>query len=127
MKDLFLKIDDFLKSFNKKYVYCGSISLYLNGMDINNFDDIDVDFIDCTEDEKVFIWPLGGPLELDKLSPIEEIPIEYKEIEFEGRKLLVSTLEYELKAREYLLQIPNYHKIEKVKNRIKQIKDYLNK
>ena len=127
MKDLFLKIDDFLKSFNKKYVYCGSISLYLNGMNINNFDDIDVDFIDCTEDEKVFIWPLGGPLELDKLSPIKEIPIEYKEIEFEGRKLLVSTLEYELKAREYLLQIPDYHKVEKVKKRIKQIKDYLNK
>ena len=119
MKDLFLKIDDFLKSFNKKYVYCGSISLYLNGMNINRFGDIDVDFINCNENEKIFIWPFGGPLELDKLSPIKEIPIEYKEIEFEGRKLLVSTLEYELKAREYLLQIPNYHKIEKVKNRIK--------
>ena len=67
MNDLIIKIDNLFRPLNKKYVYCGSISLYLNGMNINNFDDIDVDFIDCTEDEKVFIWPLGGPLELDKL------------------------------------------------------------
>ena len=79
------------------------------------------------ENEKVFIWIENEPLPIDKVVPIEGLPIEYKEIEFEGRKLLVSTLEYELKAREYLLQIPDYHKVEKVKKRIKQIKDYLNK
>lgn len=127
MDDLIIKIDDFLKSFNKKYVYCGSISLYLNGMDIDHFGDIDVDFIDCTDDEKIFIWPVGGPLELDKLVPLKGLPIEYKEIEFKGRKFLISTLEFELKAKEVLLKIPNYWKVEKVKNRIKQIQDYLNK
>lgn len=127
MNDLIIKIDNLFRPLNKKYVYCGSISLYLNGMDIDHFNDIDVDFIGCTENEKVFIWIENEPLPIDKVVPIEGIPIEYKEIEFEGRKLLVSTLEYELKAREYLLQIPNYHKVEKVKNRIKQIKDYLNK
>lgn len=127
MNDLIIKIDDFLKSFNKKYVYCGSISLYLNGMNIMYFNDVDVDFIDCTENEKMFIWSIGGPLEVDKLVPLKEVPLEYKEIEFNGRKFLVSTLEYELKAREELLKIPNYWKVEKVKNRIQEIKNYLNK
>ena len=84
MKDLFLKIDDFLKSFNKKYVYCGSISLYLNGMNINNFDDIDVDFIDCiiSYNRTTNLMSLKikgtrfqhmGPLRLYKKDQIEEL------------------------------------------------------
>ena len=87
MNDLIIKIDNLFRPLNKKYVYCGSISLYLNGMNIDHFNDIDVDFIGCTENEKVFIWIENEPLPIDKVVPIEGIPIEYKEIEFEGRKL----------------------------------------
>lgn len=126
-KDLIVNMDDFLRSFDKRFVYCGSMSLYLNGMDIDHFNDADIDFIDTSEDDKIFIWTKDAPLEIDKLSPLKGIPIEYKEMVFGGRQLLVSTLDYELKARERLLRIPNYWHKDKVKDRIQQINYYLNR
>ena len=126
IKELIVNMDDFLKTFDKKFVYCGSMSLYLNGMDIEQFNDADIDFIDTPEEEKIFIWTLDSPLKVDKLSPLKNTPIQYREMDFFGRKMFVSTLEYELKARERLLRTPNYWFKEKVSGRIEDIKDYLN-
>lgn len=129
--NIILEIDKELKCLNEIYIYCGSISLYLNGIkEIITFNDIDIDFIYKTDAEKWQI-PLGfinKKYPTDKLSPISEIPIKYHEIDFYDRKLLISDLDYELKIREYLINnIPNYWYKDKALIRINQIKKYLNK
>ena len=56
LDDLILQIDDYLRQFNQRFVYCGSISLYLNGCkEITKFNDIDVDYIDLTDKEKEWV------------------------------------------------------------------------
>ena len=129
LDELFLKIDDFVKREQQRYVYCGSISLWLNGMknEITEFHDIDVDFIDLTEAEKIWMnIDYSEKLAGDKLRPIPGIPIRYHSIIFNDREILVSDLDYEIEVREWLINnIENYSHKDKALKRIEQIKNFI--
>lgn len=128
LDDLILQIDDYLRQFNHKFVYCGSISLYLNGCkEITKFSDIDVDYIDLTDKEKEWVkTTFSDDLPGDNVTKINDIETRYHEITFHNRKMLISDLDYELEIRYELLKKPNYSKKEKVIDRINLIKRYLN-
>ena len=124
--NILFKIDDYLKTLNLRYVYCGSISLYLHGLNIKEIHDADIDFIDLSDNDKYYIYTNNYEyFPIDKMFDIG-FPIEYEEIEYKGRIFLIDTLEYELKTKYKLLEIPNYRKKEKVLKRIEQIKEFIN-
>lgn len=130
LDNIILEIDDFLKQFNVKYIYCGSISLYLNGIkEITKFEDVDIDFIDLTDQEKLEL-PIGlinGKYPIDKLHKIDGLNQRYHEINFHNRKLLISDLDYELKVKEYFIKkYKDYIFKDKALMRMEQIKKYLN-
>lgn len=128
LDDLILKIDDYIRQFNQRFVYCGSISLYLNGCkEITKFNDIDVDFIDLTDKEKEWMnTNFSDDLRGDNVTKINGIETRYHEITFHDRKMLITDLDYELEIRYELLKKPNYSKKEKVLDRINLIKKYIN-
>ncbi len=127
----FIDIDNFIREKGYRYVYCGSISLWLNGMkdEITDFGDIDVDFIDLTHNEKEWVdINYSDELIGDKLDPIPGLPLRYHKIVFDNRELLVSDLDYEIDVKKYFINnIPNYSHKEKALKRIEQIKDFLSK
>lgn len=127
LDDLILKIDDYFKSWKSRYVYCGSISLYLNGIkEITEFTDIDIDFLDFTEK---YILDYPGfcvcNLPVDMLTPVKGIERKYHEINFHGRKLFISDLDYELSARELFVKDLNYFYRDKALKRIELLKRYI--
>lgn len=128
--NIILDINDYISEFNLKFIFCGSISLYLNGItEITEFSDVDIDFCDCTQEEKLLIniGLIFKKYPIDKLSPVENIPLKYHEIDFYNRKLLISDLDYELNVREYFIkEYKDYIYKDKALMRIEQIKKYLN-
>lgn len=130
LDNIILEINNYLKKFNVKYIYCGSISLYLNGIkEIVSFNDVDIDFIDLNDEEKLEL-PIGIINEkypIDKLHKIEEIEQRYHKINFYGEEILVSDLDYEIEVREYFIkEYKDYIFKDKALMRIEQIKKYLN-
>lgn len=128
-KDIILSINEVLKKLDVKYVYCGDFSLYLNGVkEITEFEDVDIDFCDTPEEEKMSI-PVGLILDkypIDKLTPIEGIPLRSHEIDFWGEKMLISDLDYELEVKEYLLKNNLFNFPEGQPEKIQLLKKYLN-
>jgi len=126
---LFLSINNCLKQFNVKYVFCGDFSLYLNGItEVNEFEDVDVDFCESTEYEKLHI-NVGLILDtypIDKLVPIPGIPLKYHSIKLNDEDILISDLDYELEIKNELLKNPNYNKREQAIDKINLIERYLN-
>ena len=128
LDELILYIDDNLKQLNIRYVYCGSISLYLNGIkNIKEFHDIDIDFIDILDENKKYIQtPRINNLNIDKLKHINNIKTRYHKIIFYNREFLISNLDFELEIKYELLKIKNYRKKDKLLDRINQINSYKN-
>ena len=125
-----LTADDYFRTLGVRYIYCGSISLYLNGInEITEFGDIDIDFIDLQKDEViklskyvVYTYPI------DILLPINGIERKYHRIDFYGREFLISDLEYELETKQYLIDnIDKYVYKDKALQRFDLINKYLNK
>lgn len=128
-KDIILSINEVLKQLNVKYVYCGDFSLYLNGIkEITEFEDVDIDFCDTPNEEKpsIPVFLILDKYLIDKLSPVEGIPLRYHEIDFEGEKMLISDLDYELEIDEYLLSNNLFRYPEGKAEKIQLIKKYLN-
>ena len=127
--DTVLSINEYLKQFNVKYVFCGDFSLYLNGIkEVNEFNDVDIDFYESTQDEKDHI-NVGFILDtypIDKLKPIDGIPLKFHTIKLNDEDISISDLDYELEIREYLQEHNlSLHPEEQVE-KIRLIKEYLN-
>lgn len=148
-----LQIDDYLKSFGKEFIYCGSMSLYLHGMYISEIHDIDVDFLGLDDNDKYYInltsdaqpdYIKNLDVMFDKMfgngfEDLREGNEYYEKVVFEGRTFLVSTLQYEIDARKRIIanlvktreeKGPSeliFNSLQKLRNRITQIQNFLKK
>lgn len=129
--DLILEIDDQLRQLGEPYIYCGSISLYLNGMTdyITDFSDIDIDFFTVIDELDLIQIPIsficGKPI--DKMRKIDGIERRYHKIVFCNREFLISDLDYELETKLRFIEDKNYFYRDKAIMRIKQIQEFINK
>lgn len=129
LDDIILNIDDYVKSLNVKYFYCGSLSLYLNGItEIKTFDDIDIDFYELSGDDlEMLPISIVNGYPVDKLQKLNSIEQKFHEITFHDRKIYISDLDYELETKEYLLSLPNYIFKEKASRERDLIINFINK
>ena len=90
-EDIILTCNKYLKeTVNSRFVFGGSYALFMQGIDLKrDFHDIDIKFLDLDVKERRNLKLDFSPA-IDKL-PNVDIPLEYKEIEFCGEKLLVFT------------------------------------
>ena len=144
------QIDDYLKTLGLRYVYCGSISMIVHGMGLMNFHDADIDFVDLSDEEKLGVdvtedvLPDYLDIDINKMfsDGLEDLRVGefYEEIEYEGRKFLVSKLEYEVEVRKRLIKMVvdkretdksnsewDLKFLEKCRTRITQIQNFLKK
>lgn len=127
--EIVLRINEVLKQLDVKYVLCGDFSLYLNGIkEVNEFKDVDVDFYESTDEEKLHI-PVGLILDtypIDKLKPIQGIPLKFHTIKLNNEDISISDLDYELEIKEYLQEHNLSPHPEEQVEKIRLIKEYLN-
>ena len=130
LDSLILNIDNEVKKLNVPYIYCGSVSLYLNGMTeyITDFEDVDIDFFDMPELDLIML-PIGfvSGKPVDKLIKINDMERRFHKITFYDRELLITDIDYELETKQLFIQDETYRYRDKALQRIEQIKEFINK
>lgn len=92
---------------NSRFVYGGSIGLWLWGIDLGRAPhDLDVKFLDLSVQERKLLDLDGFTMKIHKLANIP-ISLEWKELEYEGLKILVFTPETTIAAKKYDLDYLN--------------------